>query len=303
MFFRSLIFVPGNSKRFIDKAETLDADVVCFDLEDSVPLNEKDTARQMIAEVLAKQNVNKKIKNVYVRINSFESGLSSLDLNTIIQKGLDGIVIPKTDDAIEVIEIKNLISSLEYDREIEKDSIKIMASIESAKGVVNAFSIAKSDPRVKALVFGVFDYLYDMRLDYVDNQSIQYSYAHTKIPVDARAAGILAIDAIWQQVDDIEGLKKDAMIGKQLGYAGKSVVHPSQIEPVHRVFIPSKGEIEWAKKVIEALDHALAGGEKEEEGRSKGAIKLEGKMIDAVHYKQAKAILEITETAKGSTIA
>ena len=301
MFFRSLIFVPGNSKRFLDKANTLNADVVCFDLEDSVPLNEKVTARQMIAGVLAKQNANKKIKNVYVRINSFESGLSSLDLNTIIQKGLDGIVIPKTDDAIEVIEIKNLISSLEYDREIEKDSIKIVASIESAKGVVNAFSIAKSDPRVKALVFGVFDYLYDMRLDYVENQSIQYSYARTKIPIDARAAGIVAIDAIWQKVDDIEGLKKDAMIGKQLGYAGKSVVHPSQIDPVHRVFMPSKSEIEWAKKIIEALDHALGGAG--EEGRSKGAIKLEGKMIDAVHYKQAKAILDMAETAKGSTIS
>ncbi len=301
MFLRSLIFVPGNSKRFIDKAETLTADVVCFDLEDSVPLNEKAIARQMIAQVLAKQNVNKKIKNVYVRINSFESGLSSLDLNAIIQKGLDGIVIPKTDDAMQVGEIKNLISSLEYEREIEKDSIKIVASIETAKGVVNAFSIAKSDPRVKALVFGVFDYLYDMRLDYVDNQTIQYSYARTKIPVDARAAGIVAIDAIWQKVDDIEGLKKDAMTGKQLGYAGKSVVHPSQIDPVHRVFMPSKSEIEWAKKIIKALDPALGGGE-DEEGRSKGAIKLEGKMIDAVHYKQAKAILEITETAEESTI-
>jgi citrate lyase subunit beta/citryl-CoA lyase len=291
--FRSLIFVPGNNKRFIDKAKTLNADIVCFDLEDSIPLNEKVTARQMIVEeVLRKVNEYRKTESVYVRINSFESGLSFLDLNVIIHKGLGGIVIPKVNDESEMIQLINAIESLEHEREIEKGSINIIASIESAKGVINAYSIAKSDPRIKALVFGVFDYLYDMRLDYMDSEGIQYFYARTKIPVDARAAGIEAIDAVWQKIDDIEGLIKDATMARQLGYTGKSLVHPTQIDPVHKIFMPSKNEIEWAKKVIKALDDAAQG-----RVGGRGAVTLEGKMIDTVHYKQAKAILGIAESA------
>ncbi len=111
------------------------------------------------------------------------------------------------------------------------------------------------------------------------------------MPVDARAAGVGAIDAIWQKIDDSEGLIRDATVAKRLGYSGKSIIHPSQIEPVHPVFLPSKGEVEWARKVVEAL------GEATEKGRGRGAVRLEGRMIDAVHYKQAKAILDADSTS------
>jgi citrate lyase subunit beta/citryl-CoA lyase len=195
-------------------------------------------------------------------------------------------VVPKVNDKKEVNQIEHLTSSLEKERGIEKDSIKLMPSIESAKGVVNAHSIAKSVERINALVFGVFDFLYDMRLDYDENDGIEYAYARAKVPVDARAAGVASIDGIWQKVDDIEGLRKDAIIAKRLGYSGKSIIHPNQIETVHKVFVPNRNEIEWAKKVLEALSEAM------EKGVDRGAVKLEGKMIDAVHYKQAKAILD-----------
>jgi citrate lyase subunit beta/citryl-CoA lyase len=170
-----------------------------------------------------------------------------------------------------------------------------MPSIETARGVVNAYQIASADVRVNALVFGVFDFLYDMRLDYDEHDATGYFYARSKIPVDARAAGVSAIDAIWQKIDDADGLVKDATLAKRLGYSGKSIIHPSQIEPVHKVFLPSKNEIEWAKKVVQALGEAM------EKGSGKGAVRLEGRMIDAVHYKQAKAILE--EVGAASTAA
>jgi citrate lyase subunit beta / citryl-CoA lyase len=134
--------------------------------------------------------------------------------------------------------------------------------------------------------FGVFDFLYDMRLDYDEHDPVAHSYARAKIPVDARAAGVHAIDAIWQKIDDIDGFIMDATMAKRLGYAGKSIIHPSQIAQAHEVFRPTKSEIEWAKKVVQELDDAM------NKGTGRGAVKLEGKMIDAVHYKQAKAILD-----------
>ena len=283
--FRSLIFVPSNSRRFIDKAKTLNADITCFDLEDSVPINEKTVAREIIVQTLKHRTDYK--TNVYIRINSFDSGMAFSDLKEIIQNGVDGIVIPKVNDENEVVDIIRFISILEDERGIKKGSIKLIPSIETAKGVVNAYFIAKADQRVNALIFGVFDFLYDMGLDYDENDGIEYLYARGKIPVDAKAAGVAAIDAIWQNVDDTNGLTKDARVAKRLGYSGKSIIHPSQIDPVHKIFIPTKNEIEWAKKVIEALGETMEGGS------GRGAVKLEGKMIDAVHYKQAKAILNV----------
>jgi len=285
--FRSLLFVPGINPRFVDKAKKLNADIICLDLEDSVLPSEKATARKMIVPALKQRAHYNFTENVYVRINSPESGISRNDLISTIQKGLDGIVVPKVSEESEVVELCGLITELEQKRGIEKNRIKLMPSIETAKGVVNAYSIAKADLRVNALIFGLYDFLHDMHLDHADNDGTGYSYARWKIPVDARAAGVVAIDAIWQKVDDIPGLRNDAASAKRLGYVGKSIIHPNHIEPVHEIFKPSKIEIGWATKVVNALGPSIRNG------KGSGVVKLEGKMIDAAHYKQAKAILDI----------
>lgn len=282
---RSLIFVPGNSTRFVEKAKTLQADIVCFDLEDSVPANEKGAARKIIAEAISRRQEYG--TPVYVRTNSPESGLVAADLKAAVRKGVDGIVIPKVSDAAEIMKIKRQVAALEKRNKTGK--IALMPSIETAKGVVNAYQIASADERVNVLVFGVFDFLHDMRLDYDESDQTGYAYARAKIPVDARAAGVNAIDAIWQKIDDADGLVRDATVAKRLGYSGKSIIHPSQIEPVHRVFLPSKNEIQWAKKVVQALGEAM------EKGSGRGAVRLEGRMVDAVHYKQARAILDAAD--------
>jgi citrate lyase subunit beta/citryl-CoA lyase len=290
MLFRTLIFVPGVSARFVEKAKTLAADVVCLDLEDSVPANEKDAARKTIAGALAQRQQYK--SPVYVRTNSPESGLLPADLKAVVQKGIDGIVVPKVNDGGEVAEIVKMLSALEQER--STGNISLMPSIETARGVVNAYQIAGADERVNALVFGLFDFMHDMHMDYDESDGSGYAYARAKVPVDARAAGVAAIDAIWQKVDDIDGLVKDATIAKKLGYSGKSIIHPGQIEPVHKVFLPSKSEIEWAKKVVDALGEAM------EKGIGRLAVRLDGRMIDAVHYKQARAILDASAGAKSS---
>ncbi len=303
MMFRTLLFIPGNNKRFLEKSRLLYPDILCLDLEDSVPISEKSIAREMIIQSLSTNNhnlnrininINNKIDNannkhkelpqLFVRINSFESGLYEQDLESVICENLDGIVIPKVNSDSELEKITEIIETLEKKINVQK-TIRLIPSIESSQGVVNSYPIAKYNSRICSLLFGVFDYLYDMKLDY-ENEGLEYSYARAKIPVDARAAGIPALDSIWQKVDDLDGLQRDAKTAKKLGYAGKSIIHPKHIEPVHNVFVPSQNEIEWAKKVISTLNEIQQHGDK------RGAFKVDGKMIDAVHFKQAKLILD-----------
>lgn len=281
--FRSLLFIPGNSERFLKKSASLQPDILCFDLEDSVPSNEKEAARRLVAEHLASQE--DKLSPIYVRINSVDSGIIDGDLGSIIGNGLDGIVLPKIGTSKEVMQVIDKIHMIASKRKLTS-RIQIIPSIETAKGVVNANSIASAHEDVVALVFGVFDYLYDMNIDSEYDETISYNYARSKIPVDAKAAGIDALDGIWQQVSDLDGLAMDATVAKNLGYSGKTLIHPSHINPVHDIFRPTKKQIEWAKKVLASLQDSI------EKGNPKGAILLDGKMIDAVHYKQAKAVLK-----------
>lgn len=162
----------------------------------------------------------------------------------------------------------------------------MIPSIESAEGVVNTFNIASSSKRVCAVVFGVFDLLNDLGIEYTKN-SEGAKYSRAKIPVDAKAAGIASIDAIWQDLKDLKGLENDCKAGKDLGYTGKSLIHPDQISITHKIFYPTKTEITWAEKVCKSYLESIKKG--------KGATTVEGKMIDEVHFKQAEAILKLTK--------
>lgn len=280
--FRSLIFVPGNNSRFLEKAKKLQADIVCFDLEDSVPDTEKANARTLIKSALKSRNSY--MSSIFVRTNSPTSGKIPTDLKEIVQKGIDGIVIPKVNNIKELKQIEKILSGLEKTRKLK--TIQIIPSIESAEGVVNTFSIASFGKRVSAVVFGVFDLLNDLGVEYSkDSEGAKYS--RRKIPVDAHAAGIAVIDAIWQDLKDIKGLEQDCKIGKCLGYSGKSVIHPDQIPVVHRLFYPNKSEIIWAEKVCKTYLESTKNGT--------GATTVDGKMIDEVHFKQAKALLKLVK--------
>ena len=279
--FRSLLFIPANNAKFIAKSYSLSPDILCYDLEDSVPINEKQNARNNICGIF-EQNDIKRNSLIYVRINSTGSGLFESDLRTIIHRDLNGIVIPKVNTISDIDKINEVIKERELSIGLEVGKVKLIPSIESAKGVLNAYKIAKSS-RVTAVVFGIFDFLYDMGI--ADDDSFTCSYARSKIPVDAVAAGVVAIDGIWQKIDDINGLERDARFARKMGYAGKSIIHPSHITPTHRIFTPTPKQIEWARKVLNLMQETI------EKGSGKGAARLEGKMVDAVHYKQAKSIL------------
>ena len=280
--FRSLIFVPGNNPRFLEKAKKIQADVICFDLEDSVPDDEKISARKLIKTALKSRSEYS--SSIFVRTNSPLSGKIPADLKEIVQKGIDGIVIPKVNNIGELKKIQKILSGLEKSKKLKP--IQIIPSIESAEGVVNSYLIASFGKRVTAIVFGIFDLLNDLGVEYTKD-SPGGKYSRYKIPVDAAAAGISAIDGIWQDLNDLKGLQKDCNFGKSLGYAGKSVIHPDQISVVHKSFHPNKTEISWAEKVCKVYLESTKKG--------KGATTVDGKMIDEVHYKQAKALLDIVK--------
>jgi len=280
--FRSLIFVPGNNSRFLEKAKKLQADIVCFDLEDSVPDNEKTNARKLIKSALKSRKSY--TSSIFVRTNSPTSGEIPSDLKEVVQKGVDGIVIPKVNNVKDIKKIEKILSGLEKTRKLKP--IQMIPSIESAEGVVNMFSIASFGKRVSAVVFGVFDLLNDLGVEY-SKESEGAKYSRAKIPVDAHAAGVAAIDAIWQDLKDSKGLEKDCKIGKGLGYSGKSIIHPDQIPVVHKLFHPNKSEILWAKKVCKVYLESTKKG--------KGATTVDEKMIDEVHFKQAKVLLELVK--------
>lgn len=280
--FRSLIFVPGNNPRFLEKAKGLQADIVCFDLEDSVPDNEKTNARNLIKSALKSRKSYK--SSIFVRTNSPTSGKIPSDLKEVVQKGIDGIVIPKVNNVKEMQKIETVLSKLEKSRKLKP--IQLIPSIESAEGVVNTYNIASFGKRVTAVVFGVFDLLNDLGVEYT-KEAKGAMYSRTKIPVDAHAAGVAVIDAIWQDLKDSKGFEKDCKLGKSLGYSGKSIIHPDQISVVHKLFHPNKTEILWAEKVCKVYLESTKKG--------KGATTVDGKMIDEVHFKQAKSLLELVK--------
>ena len=281
-FFRSLIFVPGNNSRFLEKAKKLESDIVCFDLEDSVPDIEKVNARKLIKNALKSRKLYK--SSIFVRTNSPTSGKIPNDLKEVIQKGIDGIVIPKVNNVKELQKIVKTLCGLEKKQKLKP--IQIIPSIESAEGVVNTYNIASFGKRIPAVVFGVFDLLNDLGVEYT-KESEGEKYSRGKIPVDAHAAGIVAIDAIWQDLKDSKGFQKDCKTGRSLGYSGKSVIHPDQISVVHKSFSPNKTEILWAEKVCKVYSESTKKG--------KGATTVDGKMIDEVHFKQAQALLELVK--------
>ena len=281
-FFRSLIFVPGNNSRFLEKAKKLQADIVCFDLEDSVPDIEKVNARKLIKNALKSRKLYK--SSIFVRTNSPISGKIPNDLKEVIQKGIDGIVIPKVNNVKELQKIVKTLSILEKKQKLKP--IQIIPSIESAEGVVNTYNIASFGKRIPAVVFGVFDLLNDLGVEYT-KESEGEKYSRGKIPVDAHAAGIVAIDAIWQDLKDSKGFQKDCKTGRSLGYSGKSIIHPDQISVVHKSFYPNKTEILWAEKVCKVYSESTKKG--------KGATTVDGKMIDEVHFKQAQVLLELVK--------
>ena len=282
---RSVFYVPGNNEKMVSKAPSFPADIITLDLEDSVPPAEKPKAREIIRENLKSAGSGGSI--VYVRINNWETEMTNDDCEAVVHEGLSGICLAKCGGPEHVIRLDWKLEELERRRGLEVGSIAIQLLIETAKGVINAYPSAIASKRVNSLIFGAVDYTKDMRVKLTSEGEEQY-YARAHTPVAARAAGCIAIDCPFVAFRDTEAFEKSTAFGRQLGYEGRMLIHPSQIEPSHRIYTPSPEDVEWAQGVVKVF---------EEEGIAKGAaaVTYQGKMVDTPVYENAKTVLATME--------
>jgi citrate lyase subunit beta/citryl-CoA lyase len=282
---RSILYVPGNNDKMIGKASGLGADIVTLDLEDSVPPAEKVNARQISAAAL--EAVGAGGSEVYVRVNNWETLMTDDDLEAVVHKGLCGVTLAKCGHSDDVKRLDWKLDELERRRGLVRGSIKISVLLETAKGVMNAYPALLASPRMVNAIFGAVDYTKDMRVK-LTSEGEEQKYARRHVAVAARAAGVVAIDAPFVAYQDQEAFEANVRDGRQMGYEGRMIIHPSQIDVCNRMYAPDPADVEWAIGVVKAF---------EEEAIAKGsaAISYKGKMVDTPVYLNAKDILSAHE--------
>ena len=278
---RSMMFVPGNNPGMIRDAHIYGSDCIMFDLEDSVSINEKDAARFLVYKALTSLKYGK--KELVVRINGRGSGLGVTALEAMVRAQPDVIRLPKTETAQDVTDCETEIARIEREIGLPEGKTKMMAAIESAKGVLNAYDIARSSSRLIGIALGAEDYVTDLRTTR-SPEGIELLFARSMIVNAARAAGIAALDTVYSDVNNEEGFIAEATLIKKLGFDGKSIINPRQIEPLHRVFTPTEKDIIKAKAIMEAIAEA--------ELRGSGVASLNGKMIDKPVVERARYMIE-----------
>ena len=280
---RSMMFVPGNNPGMIRDAHIYGADSIMFDLEDSVAYTEKDAARLLVYNALRSLNFGS--RETVVRINDLSSGLGIEDLEAVVRAGVQVVRLPKTDSAQDVIDCEREIARIERESGIPVGTTGMMAAIESANGVLNAAEIARASNRLIGIALGAEDYVTDLKTTRSDG--IELLFARCMILNAARAAGIAALDTVYSDVNNEEGFLAEAMLIKKLGFDGKSVINPRQIEPLHRVFMPSEKDLNKARLIMAAIEEANA--------RGSGVASLKGKMIDKPVVTRARRLLDLYE--------
>ena len=289
--FRTILAVPGSNEKMIEKSRTLSVDHLFLDLEDSVTPNSKELARRIVVNALLQGGFTGNIP--LVRINDLESPWWLKDLSKIIQGAgshINSLIVPKVQSAEQVVQIDAEISKLEREIKLPEGKFKIQVQIESASGVMNLKEIAKASGRLSALVFGPGDFaasigmqtlhLGDNPVDYAGHDA--YHPILMQILVAARANNLLAIDGPYSDISNLEGLTRSAQNSAALGFDGKWVIHPSQIETVNEIFTPRQSVFDESEALLELLEGST----------SQGAILFNGKMVDEASRKMAIAIAE-----------
>ena len=275
---RSRIYLPGNRPRVIQKGPLLGADVVILDLEDSVAPDEKDAARILVTNAI--KSVNFGAAEVMVRINPLTT-CGKEDLAAVLPAGPDAIVVPKSEnrEGVQVVERAILESKL-------SKRVAILPLIESAKGILNAYDIASASTLVEAITFGGEDFTQDIGATRT-REGQEIFVGRSLLVIAAKAAGVQALDTVFSDFNDMEGLRLDTLAIKQMGFDGRAAIHPSQIEVIHEVFTPTEAEIQQAVNVIRAAEIAREKGS--------GVAVVKGKMIDKPIIERAEKVIRIAE--------
>lgn len=289
--FRSTLFVPGNNMRMLLKAASARCDVIVIDLEDAVAMDDKRTARVMARDAIKALGAGG--ARVFARINALDTGLARDDLAAVVRPGLAGVMQPKCETSDSVAELASMLEGLETAAGVESGAIGIMPLVETAKGVMNTREIAAASGRVAACAFGCGDYSRDLGLDVsalTDDMS-PLLFARSQIVNACVAARVEPIDGpFFGVLSDMEKFRAETTFAAKLGFRGKLLLHPRQIDAANEIFAPSEKEIAYAGEVAAAFEEAVA--------RGLGATSLGGKMIDRMSYVHAKSVI-----ARAKTIA
>jgi citrate lyase subunit beta/citryl-CoA lyase len=275
-----MLFLPGANAAMLSTAFVYKPDSIMFDLEDAVSLREKDAARLLVFHAL--QNPAYADIETVVRINPLSTPFGLADLEAVVRAGVDIVRLPKTDSAADVHELEAQVERIERECGREVGSTRLMAAIESASGVVNALAIATASQRLVGIALAGFDYVMDMQTERGDGTEL--FYARCAVLHAARVAGIDAFDVVYSDVNDEAGFLREVELIRKLGFNGKSLINPRQIELLHNAYAPTEEDVEHAQRVIAAADKA------EREGL--GVVSLNGKMIDAPIVNHARRVLQ-----------
>jgi citrate lyase subunit beta/citryl-CoA lyase len=281
---RSFLYVPANREKFLEKALELPADAFILDLEDSVPLPEKANARRGVKAYAPKIGDHR----VWVRVNGLETGLARDDLDAVIGvQGMAGIFLPKVETPEEVLRWDTAIAALEQTRGLAIGSTRLVLSLESALGVLNAYEMSVAAPRVASLSFGGAqdgDLNTDLGCTW-SSDGPEMMTARGLALIHARAARFDSpLDGVFADVRDPDGFAKDTALSRRLGYRGRKLIHPSQIEPCNRLYTPNQRELDYYARVLEAFEKALIQG--------RASTTVDGKMIDVAMATAARRILQ-----------
>ena len=281
---RALLFAPGNHPRKLEKVGSFGADVIVLDLEDAVAEAEKDAARAPVRAALptyAGRTV------VFVRVNSAGSGRLEDDARAIVCSDLDGLMVPKVEAPDTLPEVDRLLNGLEREHGLPRGHVRLLPIIETALGLVRCEEIALAAPeRVVTLIFGLGDLSADLGID-LTADATELLYGRSRVVVAARAARFRhALDGPYLVLDDVEGLRSDTLRSRQLGFQGRVVVYPPQVEPVQRAYAEvAPEELEWARRVVEAFEQAESAGS--------ASIRVDGRFVDYPIYERAKLKLRL----------
>jgi citrate lyase subunit beta/citryl-CoA lyase len=284
MRLRSLLFVPGDSERKFARAKDCGADALILDLEDSVAVSEKAAARALVARLIDPEPG--RAWACIVRVNALDTGLTLDDLAAVVKPGLDALLIPKVDSAADLERIGHYLDALEAKAGMASGSVKLASvATETAKAMFALGSYAPAHPRLIALTWGAEDLA--AALGATDNKepdgswTFPYQLARAQCLFAASAADVVAIDTIYSDFRDSDGLERDCRRSRRDGFVGRLAIHPDQVATINRCYAPSEAEIAHARKIVAAFD-ANPGS---------GALGVDGKMVDLPHLKAAQKIL------------
>ncbi len=289
---RSHLYAPGNNEKLLGRVFEAGADAVVLDLEDAVPLAEKERARELVAAVVMTR-AGERSPTVFVRVNHPSTGLTAAEIAAVVRPGLTGIRVPKAEEPNDVRQIAVWITAAERAAGLPAGSVALIPIIESAKGVWYAEEIAAADPRVLALAFGAADFVRDLELR-PSIEGTETLYARSRLVLASRVARVRApIDSVLTRLDDEDSLHAEAMQARALGYFGKSAIHPKQLPAIHDAFTPTEGEIVHARAIVAA--------EGEAELTGLGATTTEGtegpgrEFVDIAVVRRAQQTLALAE--------